>query len=67
MPYKLLIEINQPSDTYGSLDDQPSLDYAVEIDNSLPRTFQLLDLIGYPQREVVNGTLCYNPNETLPR
>lgn len=44
-PYKLLLEINQPGD------DQPSLVYAVEIDNSLPRTFQLLELRGYPKRE----------------
>jgi hypothetical protein len=41
----LLLEINQPGD------DQPSLVYAVEIDNSLPRTFQLLELRGYPKRE----------------
>ncbi len=51
MPYKLLIEINQPGDAHGPFDDQPSLVYAVEIDNSQPRTFQLLDLVGYPQRE----------------
>jgi hypothetical protein len=25
--------------------------YAVEIDNSLPRTFQLMELRGYPKRE----------------
>ena len=43
-PYSLLIEINQPGDK------QPSLVYAVEIDNSLPRTFQTLDLRGYPKR-----------------
>ncbi|MDF1842160.1 MAG: DUF4405 domain-containing protein [Rubripirellula sp.] len=45
MPYRLLIEIEQPDD------DQPSLVYSVEIDNSTPRAFQLLDLIGYPKRE----------------
>ncbi len=45
MPYRLLIEIDQPND------DQPSLVYAVEIDNSNPRAFQLLDLVGYPKRE----------------
>ncbi|EAQ79933.1 hypothetical protein DSM3645_22374 [Blastopirellula marina DSM 3645] len=55
MPYKLLIEINQPGDAHGSLEDQPSLVYAVEIDNSLPRTFQVLDLAGYPQREQIDG------------
>ena len=44
-PYQLLLEINQPED------GQPSLVYAVEIDNSLPRSFQLLELRGYPKRE----------------
>lgn len=45
LPYRLLIEINQPGD------DQASLVYAVDIDNFDPRTFQLLDLVGYPKRE----------------
>ena len=45
LPYRLLIEIDQPGD------NQPSLVYAVEIDNAAPRTFQLLDLVGYPKRE----------------
>jgi len=44
-PYQLLLEINQPGD------DQPSLVYAVEIENALPATFQLLQLRGYPTRE----------------
>ncbi len=44
-PYSLILEINQPGD------NQPSLVYTVEIDNSLPRTFQLLELRGYPKRE----------------
>ncbi len=45
MPYRLLIEIDQPDD------EQPSLVYAVEIDNADPRAFQLLELVGYPKRE----------------
>ena len=45
MPYRLLIEIDQPGD------DQPSLVYSVEIDNADPRAFQLLDLVGYPNKE----------------
>jgi len=45
MPYRLLIEVDQPDD------DQPSLVYSVEIDNADPRAFQLLDLVGYPKRE----------------
>jgi hypothetical protein len=44
-PYRLLLEINQPDD------NQASLVYAVEIDNSLPRGYQLLDLKGFPKRE----------------
>lgn len=44
-PYTLLLEINQPGD------HQPSLVYSVSIDNALPRTFQLLELKGYPKRE----------------
>jgi len=43
-PYQLLLEINQPGDK------QASLVYAVEIDNALPRTFQLMELRGYPRR-----------------
>ena len=45
MPYRLLIEIDQPDD------GQASLVYAVEIDNADPRAFQLLELVGYPKRE----------------
>ncbi len=45
LPYRLLIEIDQPGD------DQASLVYAVDIDNADPRTFQLFDLVGYPKRE----------------
>lgn len=51
MPYQLLIEIDQPGDSHALIDDQPSLVYSVTIDNSDPRTFQLLDLVGYPQQE----------------
>lgn len=50
-PYKLLIEIDQVGDAHGPHKDQPSLVYAVEIDNLLPQTFQLLELVGYPKRE----------------
>ena len=45
MPYRLLVEIDQPGD------DQPSLVYSVEIDNADPRAYQLLELQGYPKRE----------------
>lgn len=45
LPYRLLIEIDQPDD------NQASLVHAVEIDNAHPRTFQTLDLVGYPKQE----------------
>ncbi len=54
-PYKLLIEVNQPDDAHGTHRDQPSLVYAVEIDNLSPVTFQLLELVGYPKREDEDG------------
>lgn len=44
-PYTLLLEINQPGD------NQASLVHAVTIDNSQPRTYQVLELRGYPKRE----------------
>lgn len=44
-PFSLILEINQPGDQHASLV------YAVEIDNNLPKTFQLLELRGYPKRE----------------
>ena len=45
LPFRLLIEIDQPDD------DQASLVYAVDIDNADPRAFQLLDLVGFPKRK----------------
>tara|TARA_B110000037_G_scaffold213938_1_gene269105 strand:+ start:591 stop:1481 length:891 start_codon:yes stop_codon:yes gene_type:complete len=54
-PYRLLIEVNQPGDAHGSHSDQPSLVHVVEIDNLDPKTFQLLDLVGYPKREDKDG------------
>jgi len=54
-PYQLLIEINQQDDAFGPHLDQPSLVYAVEIDNLRPVTFQLLELVGYPKREDEDG------------
>jgi hypothetical protein len=48
-PYQLLVEIHQPGDP------RPSLVYAVEIDNRLPVTYQLLELRGYPALESAGG------------
>ena len=70
-PYKLLIEINQPGDPHGSVADQPSLVYSVEIDNLDPHIFQLLDIVGYPKRDDQDGKenkeawLLYYPDKTL--
>ena len=45
LPFRLLVEIDDPND------GQPSLVYSVEIDNSEPYAFQLLELFGYPKQE----------------
>lgn len=54
-PYRLLIEINQAGDPHGPHADQPSLVHAVEIDELDPRTFQTLEIVGYPKREDNEG------------
>jgi hypothetical protein len=51
MPYRVMIEVNQPNDPSSKLEDQPSLVYEVEVDNYDPYTFQLLELVGYPALE----------------
>ena len=52
MPYRVMIEINQPDDSSKKLKDQPSLIYQVEVDNYDPLAFQLLELVGYPAKEM---------------
>ena len=51
MPYRLMVEINQPGDPSEKVEDQPSLVYQVEIDNFDPKTFQILERVGYPAKE----------------
>ena len=51
MPYRVMIEVNQPNDPSSILEDQPSLVYEVEVDNYDPYTFQLLELVGFPVLE----------------
>jgi len=51
-PYRLLIEINAPDDGNEHYPDQPSLVYVVEVDNKRPRSYQVLDLVGYPKSEM---------------
>ena len=50
-PYRVMIEINQAGDGNEHYDDQPSLVYSVEVDNRDPRTFQVLEIVGYPKDE----------------
>ena len=50
-PYRVMIEINQLGDANDDYTDQPSLVYSVEVDNSDPRAFQLLEIVGYPKAE----------------
>lgn len=50
-PYRVMIEINQQGDANDDHADQPSLVYAVEVDNLDPRTFQVLEIVGYPKAE----------------
>lgn len=59
-PYRLLIEINLVGDQNDHHADQPSLVYSVEVDNKNPRSYQLLDLVGYPQSEVEDGELVWS-------
>ena len=54
MPYRVLIEINQPGDARGEAADQPSLVYLVDVDNLDPRIYQLFELHGEPRSET-NG------------
>jgi len=50
-PYRVMIEINLPGDANEHHADQPSLVYSVEVDNKDPRTFQVLEIVGYPKAE----------------
>jgi hypothetical protein len=54
MPYRVMLEINQPNDPSSKIQDQPSLVYEVEVDNFDPRTFQLLELVGFPALDQEN-------------
>jgi hypothetical protein len=51
-PYRVMIEVNQPGDGNEDHADQPALVYSVEVDNRDPRTFQVLEIVGYPFKEV---------------
>lgn len=67
-PYRVMIEINQPNDANEHYADQPSLVYSVEVDNRDPRTFQVFEIVGYPQREEEDGQTqwaLYFADETL--
>jgi hypothetical protein len=51
-PFRVMIEINAENDANPSGPDQPSLVYSVEVDNRDPRTFQVLEIVGYPKMEL---------------
>lgn len=59
-PYKVMIEINQSGDGNEYHEDQPSVVYTVEVDNSDPQTFQVLEIMGYPKPETREGELHWN-------
>ena len=50
-PYRVMIEINHVGDANEHHADQPSLVYSVEVDHRDPRTFQVLEIVGYPKAE----------------
>lgn len=54
-PFRVLVEINAKNDANSSGPDQPSLVYEVEVDNRDPRTFQVLEIVGYPKIEMNDG------------
>lgn len=59
-PYRVMIEINQPGDTNEHHADQPSLVYSVEVNNRDPRTFQVLEVVGYPKAEQEDGEAVWS-------
>ena len=54
-PFRVMIEINTLNDGNDFGPDQPSLVYEVEVDNRDPRTFQVLEIVGYPKMELEDG------------
>ncbi|MGB0766136.1 MAG: hypothetical protein ACPGYV_00340 [Phycisphaeraceae bacterium] len=50
-PYRVMLEINRVGDPNEHYADQPSLVYAVEVDNRDPRAFQVLEIVGFPKAE----------------
>lgn len=67
-PYRVVIEINMPSDANEHYEDQPSLVYRVEVDNKDPRSYQVLEIVGFPKSEIVDGETeweLYYADETI--
>lgn len=54
-PFRVMVEINALGDANDAGPDQPSLVFSVEVDNRDPRTFQVVELVGYPVREEQDG------------
>jgi len=67
-PYRVMIEINLSGDGNEHYEDQPSLVYRVEVDNKDPRSYQVLEIVGFPKDEVVDGETkwsLYYADETI--
>jgi len=67
-PYRVMIEINLPGDGNEHYQDQPSMVYSVEVDNKDPRAYQVLEIVGFPKDEVVDGETkwsLYYADETI--
>jgi hypothetical protein len=67
-PYRVMIELNIPKDANDHYEDQPSLVYSVEVDNKDPRTYQILEIVGFSKSEVVDGETLwelYYADETI--
>ena len=65
-PFYLLIEVNESADGNEFHADQPSVIYKVEIDNEFPKSFQVLDIVGYSKFDPAEeGWYAYYPDGTL--
>lgn len=65
-PFYLVIEVNEAEDGNEFHADQPSVIYKVEIDNQFPKSFQVLDIVGYSKYDPdEEAWYAYYPDGTL--
>lgn len=65
-PFYLVIEVNKAEDGNEFHADQPSVIYKVEIDNQFPKSFQVLDIVGYSKYDPdEEAWYTYYPDGTL--